>query len=338
MHSIGGGTGSGLGSLLLEKLTEEYSEKLAMNFSVMPGSTYGNSDLVVEPYNSILTLNALIENSHGVFQIENSALHRICQSNLKMNQPSFADINHLIAQGISNCTATLRFPGYQNNCDFRKLSTNLVPFPRMHFLLQGQAPLIANKNKAFEQLNVKDVCAQLFDARSMFNNGDAFNLGKILTASCLLRGENLSTYESEEALRHQLTKHKNQFVEWIPDNMMNTICKVPAANKASNVSGTFLANSSVSTIGLKNLSEQFQKMFNKKAYVHWYTAEGMDPSEFTEALSNVTDLIAEYQQYENAAAYEEGGDGEGDEEMEDMNEAMGYKMQFKGSFKPNSSI
>lgn len=68
MHSIGGGTGSGFGSLLLEKLTEEYSDKLHMNFSVMPGSVYnGNSDVVVEPYNSILTLANLIENSSGVF-------------------------------------------------------------------------------------------------------------------------------------------------------------------------------------------------------------------------------------------------------------------------------
>ena len=90
MHSIGGGTGSGFGSLLLEKLTEEYSDQLCMNFSVMPGSIYGgNSDVVIEPYNSILTLNNLIENSSGVFQIENGAMNRICQQNLKMKEFEF---------------------------------------------------------------------------------------------------------------------------------------------------------------------------------------------------------------------------------------------------------
>ena len=90
-------------------------------------------------------------------------------------------------------------------------------------------------------------------------------------------------------------KHKSSFVEWIPDNMMNTICKVPAANKASNVSGTILMNSSVSGQGFKTLSDQFEAMFRKNAYVHWYTAEGMDKSELKEACNNIVDLISEYQ-------------------------------------------
>jgi len=88
MHSIGGGTGSGLGSLILEKVNEEYSDKLSINFSIVPGSTHGgNSDVVVEPFNSILALNTLVESSHAVFTIENSALNRICQKNLKMENP-----------------------------------------------------------------------------------------------------------------------------------------------------------------------------------------------------------------------------------------------------------
>jgi len=135
MHSLGGGTGSGLGSLLLEKLNEEYSDKLSFNFSILPGSSDGGiSDVVTEPYNAVLSLNTLIENSQASFTIENRALYRICEKNLKINNPSFSDVNHLISQVMSNATASLRFPGFENNCDIRKLSTNLVPFPRLHFL------------------------------------------------------------------------------------------------------------------------------------------------------------------------------------------------------------
>lgn len=151
MHSLGGGTGSGLGSLLLERLSEEYSDKLSFTFSIFPGSTNGgNSDVVVEPYNSVLALNTLIESSHATFSIENSALHRICQKQLKLKQPDFKDINHVIAQVMSNTTASLRFPGFQNNCDIRKLSTGLIPFPRLHFLLQAQAPLLSANDAKFE--------------------------------------------------------------------------------------------------------------------------------------------------------------------------------------------
>lgn len=35
-----------------------------------------------------------------------------------------------------------------------------------------------------------------------------------------------------------------------------------------------------------------------EAFLHWYTGEGMDELEFTEAESNMNDLVAEYQQYE----------------------------------------
>ena len=90
VHSLGGGTGSGLGSLLLEKLSEDYSDALKFNFSILPGSTNGGvSDVVTEPYNSVLALNQLIENSQAVFPIENRALHRICTNNLKIQNPSY---------------------------------------------------------------------------------------------------------------------------------------------------------------------------------------------------------------------------------------------------------
>ncbi|XP_038848066.1 tubulin beta-4 chain-like isoform X6 [Salvelinus namaycush] len=55
----------------------------------------------------------------------------------------------------------------------------------------------------------------------------------------------------------------------------------------------------------KRLSEQFTAMFRRKAFLHWYTGEGMDEMEFTEAESNMNDLVSEYQQYQDATAEEE---------------------------------
>ncbi len=48
----------------------------------------------------------------------------------------------------------------------------------------------------------------------------------------------------------------------------------------------------------KRISEQFTAMFRRKAFLHWYTGEGMDEMEFTEAESNMNDLVSEYQQYQ----------------------------------------
>ena len=68
----------------------------------------------------------------------------------------------------------------------------------------------------------------------------------------------------------------------------------------------------------KRISEQFTAMFRRKAFLHWYTGEGMDEMEFTEAESNMNDLVSEYQQYQDATAEEE---GEFDEEEEEGEEA-----------------
>lgn len=328
MHSLGGGTGSGLGSLLLERLSEEYSDKLAFNFSIFPGSTNGgNSDVVVEPYNAVLALNTLIDSSQATFAVENSALNRICQKQLKMKQPSFGDINHIVAQVISNTTASSRFPGFQNNCDIRKLTTNLIPFPRLHFLMQAQAPLVRPDDAKFEQLGVQGVAQLMFDSRSLLSDaGDITTQGKVLTAACLFRGKDISPLEVEATIAKFKAKKESSFVEWIPDSMMNSICKVPAAwNPTSDVSGTFLANSTAQNQGFQGLLDNFERMLRAKAYVHWYAAEGMDLEEFKEAGYNVRDLIAEYQQYQDATIDEDGDD----EEMEDMQEALNDTAQFQ---------
>ena len=55
----------------------------------------------------------------------------------------------------------------------------------------------------------------------------------------------------------------------------------------------------------RRVSEQFTAMFRRKAFLHWYTGEGMDEMEFTEAESNMNDLVAEYQQYQDATVDDE---------------------------------
>lgn len=58
--------------------------------------------------------------------------------------------------------------------------------------------------------------------------------------------------------------------------------------------------------GVDSAQEYFTAMFRRKAFLHWYTGEGMDEMEFTEAESNMNDLVSEYQQYQDATAEEEG--------------------------------
>ena len=71
------------------------------------------------------------------------------------------------------------------------------------------------------------------------------------------------------------------------------------------MSATFIANSTAMKDLFIRVGDSFSSMFRRKAFVHWYTSEGMDEMEFTEAESNMNDMIAEYQQYESATKVEE---------------------------------
>lgn len=61
VHSIAGGTGSGLGSYLLEYLSDHFPKKLIKTYSVFPNVS--GAHVVVEPYNSMLSLKRLTMNS-----------------------------------------------------------------------------------------------------------------------------------------------------------------------------------------------------------------------------------------------------------------------------------
>ena len=57
------------------------------------------------------------------------------------------------------------------------------------------------------------------------------------------------------------------------------------------MAATFIGNSTAIQELFKRISEQFTAMFRRKAFLHWYTGEGMDEMEFTEAESNMNDLV-----------------------------------------------
>ena len=98
---------------------------------------------------------------------------------LKLTNPTYGDLNHLVSLTMSGVTTSLRFPG-QLNADLRKLAVNMVPFPRLHFFMPGFAPLTARGSQLFRALTVAELTAQMFDARNMMAACDPRH-GKYLT-------------------------------------------------------------------------------------------------------------------------------------------------------------
>ncbi|CAJ2507545.1 Uu.00g087310.m01.CDS01 [Anthostomella pinea] len=310
-HSVGGGTGAGMGTLLLAKVREEFPDRIMATYSVIPSPKV--SDTVVEPYNATLSIHQLVENADETFCIDNEALYDICNRSLKLAHPSYGDLNHLVSTVMSGISTSLRFPG-QLNSDLRKLAVNMVPFPRLHFFMVGSAPLTSTTPgaKAFRNMNTQALTQEMFDPRNMMAACD-FRNGRFLTCSAIFRGK-VSGKEVEDQIRTLQDRNSSYFVDWIPNNIQTTLCEVPPKGLA--LGGTFVGNSTSLQEILKRVGDQFSAMFRRRAFLHWYTNEGMDEMEFTEAESNLNDLISEYQQYQDASI-DDDVEEEYPEEMDD---------------------
>lgn len=306
-HSMGGGTGSGMGTLLVSKIREDYPDRIMSTYSVIPSPKV--SDTVVEPYNATLSVHQLVENADQCFALDNEALYDICFRTLKLKNPSFADLNNLIATAITGTTCSLRFPG-QLNCDLRKLAVNMVPFPRLHFFLVGFAPITSVNSTDYRVMSVPELTSQAFDAKNMMCACDPRH-GRYLTCAMMFRGK-MSSKEVDEQMLNMVKKNSPYFVEWIPNNLKASICDIPPPGMQ--MSSVFVGNSTAIQEAWKRIADQFTLMFRRKAYLHWYTGEGMDEMEFTEAESNLNDLVSEYQQYQDATVEEDAADGSFDEE------------------------
>ena len=112
----------------------KYSQRFlsSLSFTITPAPQV--STAVVEPYNHVLASHSLLEHTDCTFCIDNEALYDVCRRSLDIERPTYTNLNRLIGQVVSSLTASLRFDGALN-VDLSEFQTNLIPYPRIHFML-----------------------------------------------------------------------------------------------------------------------------------------------------------------------------------------------------------
>merc|ERR1712226_1442736 len=106
--------------------------------------------------------------------------------------------------------------------------------------------------------------------------------GRYLTAAAMYRGT-ISTRDVDTQILALQSRHKDSFVEWIPNNIQCSVTDIPPAG--SKMGSTFVGNSTSIQAMFKRVATQFAVMYRRKAFIHWYLGEGMDDMEFSEAES-----------------------------------------------------
>lgn len=298
-HSIAGGTGSGLGSYMLEKLAERFPKKLIQTYSVFPNQD-NSSDVVVQPYNCMLTLKRLILNADSVVVLDNTALERIATDRLQLEKPDMCHINALISTIMSVSTATLRYPSYMNNY-LVGLIAPLIPTPRLHFLMTGYTPLITECDQtAVRRTTVLDVMMRLLNRSNMMvstppndrNSGHCY-----ISILNIIQGD-VDPTQVHKSLQRIREKKLAQFVPWGPAGIQVALSKrSPYVQTAHRVSGLMLANhTSIATLFERTLNS-YNLLRKKKAFMDKFLEHDVGHTlldDLDSASNVVREVIDEY--------------------------------------------
>jgi len=310
-HAVGGGTGSGLGSLLLERLSVDYGRKSKLGFTIYPSPRV--STAVVEPYNAVLSTHSLLEHTDVDVVLDNEAAYRICHKSLDIERPSYHNLNRLVSQVVSSLTASLRFSGALN-MDITEFQTNLVPFPRIHFMLSSFAPVISKEKAYHESMTVAEITQSAFEKDSMMAECDPKH-GKYMACCLMYRGDVVPKAVTQ-AVSVMKTKSNVQFVDWSPCGFK---CGINAQAPTSVPDGVMtsveravcmISNSTAIAEVFARINNKFDLMYAKRAFVHWYVGEGMEEGEFSEAREDLAALEKDYE--EVSSDTHKGGDQGGD--------------------------
>ena len=310
MHSIGGGTGSGLGSYILGMLEEEFPEMYRFDSAVFPSE---DDDVVTSPYNAMLALSHLTAHADCVLPLENQQLTSIVRAHYGKDRAGsgasaaagargaraaraegFARMNDVAGRVLSDLTASLRFPG-DLNVDLNEITTNLVPFPRMHFLTSSLSPLGLASRPGGAPSSVRSTTQMFRDVFLEQNQLISGNVrGSTLLACGLFARGSLTVSDLN---REVAGLQKNlAFAEWNHEGFKTGLCSVAPAE--SDKSLLALCNSCAVRHTFAKMRDRFDTLWRRKAMVHHY-AKFIEEAAFVDARESISDVI---QLYEDADA------------------------------------
>ena len=138
----------------MERLSVMDAKIPKIGFCVYPSPHM--SPLVTEPYNAVFCTHSLLEHQNATIIYQNEALYNIARRSLGIVDPTYSTINDLISQSVSSITAGLRFGGGLNN-SLNEMITNLVPYPRIHFITPTYSPFVHENKRYYRNPSVHEI-------------------------------------------------------------------------------------------------------------------------------------------------------------------------------------
>ncbi|RDD38371.1 Tubulin epsilon chain [Trichoplax sp. H2] len=315
IHSMGGGTGSGVGTAILNILQDDYPNVYRFVTAVYPSI---EDDVITSPYNSILAMKELTDNADCVMPIDNQSLIDICNriSNVtatasrgiskkqiksestitnshggktKSSQARpFDGMNNIVANLLLNMTSSSRFEG-SLNVDLNEITMNLVPFPRLHYLISSMTPLYALADVNLSTRRLDEMFSDAFSKDYQLIKADP-KRNLYLSCALLVRGK----VEISDIRRNiKRIRPSLNFIHWNEDGWKTGLCSVPPVGHPYSL--LTLSNNTCIKDTFSDIQHRFVKLYKRKAHLHHYLeVDGMEMATFDNSIESLNSLLDEY--------------------------------------------
>jgi len=312
-YSTCGGTGSGFTTSLLISLSDIFNKVPITSHAVMPANE--NQDVVTEPYNTVLCQAETHNLIHCKYCYHNSALYELLDPIIRQEgrvtkldlSPTFADMNHLVSLVPCGVSAGGRFEA--GDC-MKQMNINLVPFPKLNIIAPAIVPLYHNKSRV--PVNQHTLITEAFLSNSELCDIDTFE-GRYIAVFLMYRGNVRMPFNN-----HKFVRNSIDFVPWCPTGIKYEICKRGITHEPDNA---FLSEPERGLIKISNhttiltqivnkIMQRYEKLLERRAFIHWYVQEGMEEGEFQNASESLQGALDEVDTILNKAADFNGDDDE----------------------------
>lgn len=287
IHSLAGGTGSGLGCRLLQEMRDTYPKPYLMCNTIAP---FKAGDTVLQQYNAVLSIEKLKEYADCVLYKDNDTVQRMVlywkKKKKSGDRVSLEEMNQVIAHDLASVVLQPEFT-------MANFVNTVCPMPSMKF--------VDTRCGLFMQPGSKHKTVAPHALVASFPEYTVEKMLQYVLHSYKDKGKSIATMVSVDGFTNRnvkttkliqtLTKKHMPFVPWNA-SMVSVQYSNMRKHRASSIAVSTNNTSIVPKIS--RFIEKSSLQYNANAYLHWYARHGIEKDDIKSAIDACHQVCMSY--------------------------------------------